>query len=589
LRRIPSRLPHGSRVLERRAARSRVAIVVPARTGVSRPAVGEAITRLSYRLRTRTRNGILAGSLLRAAFVGSLSVYRIKPEFTNPDDIIADRDVRRVESVKLGGKLIGLFHLKRVDRSRPSWLSYFDGAAVDLNGFSLKTASLAAVLLVKQDDAFYAVVFGYGASLLRDGVIDERFGLRATLNAVDSGQLRSIDHKRLEAISRHTRENLSKAGGLGQFGLDVNRDLLRAVTGKPTDPKHGRRLSGADQLTVTADIPLKGLKDALTLYHKLSEQDTYRRMFPWVDHIRDIRDNGLKGKLDAELAKQLVKDASRFWLAPPEVIDWAQTAGFRYTTSKRAEVYHDLELDDYFAELGSAQDLDAGRRLKQDRIYQIRSDTDTSQHSWSVTRCLVGEIEFTKHRYVLSEGTWYRVDDDFLGKLNDFVKGIDETKIVLPDYSGNTGEREEVYNKRAWKSNTRDFALLDQNFIQYESRGKVEICDLFTKSRQLVHVKRLNGSSTLSHLFNQGTVAAELLREEPGFRRDFLSKVPPEFRWGAATDPIGPRDFEVCYAIVRRKNQPLELPFFSKLTLRTAMQQLDRLGYRRSMIGVKSK
>jgi hypothetical protein len=32
-------------------------------------------------------------------------------------------------------------------------------------------------------------------------------------------------------------------------------------------------------------------------------------------------------------------------------------------------VYDDLELDDYFAELGSARDLDGGRRLKQDRTY----------------------------------------------------------------------------------------------------------------------------------------------------------------------------------------------------------------------------
>ena len=48
-------------------------------------------------------------------------------------------------------------------------------------------------------------------------------------------QLRSIDHKRVEAISRSTREQLSRAAGLDQFGLDVERDLLRAVTGVPAN------------------------------------------------------------------------------------------------------------------------------------------------------------------------------------------------------------------------------------------------------------------------------------------------------------------------------------------------------------------
>lgn len=239
--------------------------------------------------------------------MASLTFFRIKPGFAKPEDIVPERDSLRVEPVAIGGTLVGLLHLRRVERTKPSWRTYFDGASVDLSGFSFKTSSVSALLLVKQPDAYYAVVFGYGASLLADGCVDERFGLRTTLNGVEPSQLRSIDHKRLEAISRHTRENLSKAGTLGQFGVDVNRDLLRAVTGKPTDDTYGKRLSGADQLIVAANVPLKDLKAALTRYYSLSQETTYKKSFPWVDNIKDIHDPALKAQLDKVLAKQLKK------------------------------------------------------------------------------------------------------------------------------------------------------------------------------------------------------------------------------------------------------------------------------------------
>lgn len=518
--------------------------------------------------------------------MSTLTFYRIKPEYTDPNDIIADRDDAsvRCEPVRVAGKRIGELYVKRIQRSTPTWLPFF-GESVDLSGIRLSTASLAAVLLVRQDDAFYGVVFGYGASLLAEGVTDARFGLRATLNAVEPSQLRSIDHKRLEAISRNTREQLSRAGDLDQFGVDINRDLLRAVTGAPSDAKYGTRLSGADQLTATADIQLETLTDALRGYYELSKQARYKKNFPWVDNILAIRDGRLKADLDKHLAKQLAAGSDTFWLAPPEVIEWDKTIGFRYRNTSKGDPYTDLDLASYYSECGSAKDLHDGRRLEQDRIFHIRSDNESGRHSWSVIRCLLGEMEFKKERYVLNEGMWYRIDDDFLGALDDFIGKIKTTIIDLPEYDD---KNEGAYNRRAWERNKSQLALLDQSFITYPNHGKVEVCDIYTRDRQLVHVKRLSGSGTLSHLFNQGAVSAELLRFEEGFRTQFLQKI-PGFEWGKPADAIEPKEFEVCYAIIQHGTKPLTLPFFSKLTARTTLQHLSGLGFKASLIGIPSK
>ncbi len=51
---------------------------------------------------------------------------------------------------------------------------------------------------------------------------------------------------------------------------------------------------------------------------------------------------------------------------------------------------------------------------------------------------------------------------------------------------------------------------MDKKNIPYGGGySRIEFCDLFSKSKQMIHVKRYGGSSVLSHLFNQGLVSGE--------------------------------------------------------------------------------
>lgn len=515
--------------------------------------------------------------------MSAITFFKIKENVSDPDEIIPDRSKLDYFNVKLGNTRIGDLYVKRVERSRPDWLRFFSDA-VDFSGKNLKTASLAAVLLVKEDVSLYAVIFGYGKSLLSEDAIARNYGLKATLNAVEPSQLRSIDHKRLEAVSRHTREQLTRGGTLDQFGLDIDRDLLRAVTGTPADATYGRRLSGADQLTVLADISLANLGERLTMYSELADQTTYRKNFPWVDQIRAIREPDFQRDLDGRLLKELRTAECSFWLAPPEIIDWAKTEGFRYNTRKRATVYPELLLEEYFAEYGSPKEMTEAS-LAQHRVYHVQSEDPNRQHGWQLIKCLVGELEWKGRRFILNEGEWYEIQKDFLQAVEESINKIPIAQFDLPSYAD---KNESAYNKRVAKKNAAYFALLDQNFIHYPQRGKVEVCDLFTKDRKFVHVKRCGASSTLSHLFSQGTVSAQLMLREPGFRRQFQEKIPPSYCWGAPDDQIAASSFEVCYAIVNRRNQEFKLPFFSKISLRSAVQNLEQMGFTVSLKPITS-
>jgi uncharacterized protein (TIGR04141 family) len=199
--------------------------------------------------------------------------------------------------------------------------------------------------------------------------------------------------------------------------------------------------------------------------------------------------------------------------------------------------------------------------------------------------CLIGECKLGAHRFILNEGAWYQVNDDFLQVIEDAIADIQKSNIDLPEYQD---KNEGAYNKRAAGRDKNYFVYLDQNLIRYPRHGKVEVCDLYTKDKKFVHVKRCGASGTLSHLFSQGVVSAQLMVSERGFREQFRAKIPNTHYWGDPADPIKPSDFEVCYAIVNRPNKGLTLPFFSKVSLRTAARNLAQLGFRVSLASVPS-
>jgi uncharacterized protein (TIGR04141 family) len=335
---------------------------------------------------------------------------------------------------------------------------------------------------------------------------------------------------------------------------------------------------------VSSDVSLEQLGDALESYRELAERKDYVQNFPWVDNVREVRNSSLRIQLDKQLVRDLARGKGDAWLAPPEIIDWASTAGFRYSSRKSATLYEDLDINDYFTESGSRKDLTDGR-LTQDRVYHIRSEGDATSHSWPVIRCLVAECEHKGRRYVLNEGLWYEIDGDFLVEVEDFCNSIPKSAIPFPVYRT---KGEGAYNKKVVANNKDDFWLLDQKLIQFRGRGSVEVCDIFTRRKVFIHVKRYSASSTLSHLFAQGSVSAELMISEPKFRYEFQQKIPAEFRWGDPNDSIRASEFEVCFAIICRPGKGLTLPFFSKVSLRTAAKGLMQRGYQISIAAIAS-
>ncbi|WP_410551731.1 TIGR04141 family sporadically distributed protein, partial [Arthrobacter sp. SIMBA_036] len=82
------------------------------------------------------------------------------------------------------------------------------------------------------------------------------------------------------------------------------------------------------------------------------------------------------------------------------------------------------------------------------------------------------------------------------------------------------------------------------------------------------HVKVYKSSSTLSHLFSQGFVAAEAFIKDGWYRERLNPKLPDSIKLADAKARPDPQNYSVVYAIATKKKIPEELPFFSKVTLK---------------------
>lgn len=506
-----------------------------------------------------------------------LSIYLSKPGVTDPDEILKDRRLYTSLPVKAKGKFLGVVYIKESEGRTPDWLAFLrPGLDDDLRDLRLTNSAASAVLLVQRGDQVFALAFGYGRYMLNLDALDHRFGLRCTLNALDPDRIRSLDRKTFERVQRQTREQVSQDSSLAAFQVDVDQDLLRSVTGSPEDETLGHRFSGRDALTAAVRVNIDGVPDLLDRYLALQAEETYKKNFAWVDRISQVVDPGLKTRLDEALVDAIrAGEAERIWMAAPDILDWSAIEGFRYRTSAGAETHPHLDLATYLADTGRAAALDT-RHLSSDRIICV-TPGEVDSPTWTLRSTLCGELEMEGQRYTLDEGIWYRIDKDFSDEILDAVTRIPQGSVALPPY---THRSEQHYNQKIAERSKGALHLMDRKLVSTGmAYGRIEFCDLINKEGALIHVKRYGGSSTLSHLFNQGFVSAQLMNRDRTFRTSVNEILPEACKFPDPSKTIDPSRFEVAFAIVAPCGRQLRLPFFSMVSLRNIDRSLREMGF----------
>lgn len=191
-------------------------------------------------------------------------------------------------------------------------------------------------------------------------------------------------------------------------------------------------------------------------------------------------------------------------------------------------------------------------------------------------------------------GTWYKVKDSFVEATIDYVDKIPTASISLINHK--IGEREDDYNIRLANSNVNRYSLMDQKNVRCDlAKSVIEPCDIFTVDKQFIHVKKKTTSSTMSHLFSQGKIAGEAFLSDRKFRMGIRRNIIRENRISRdlipTTNRVRSQEYEIIYAFIDKGDEEIKssLPFFSLLNLKQSYHSLSLMGYKISVVKIKSE
>lgn len=479
----------------------------------------------------------------------------------------------------------GILYVKNSEERRPRWAQLVD-ALVGNEVDQLSNRSSSAVFLIRVDGKVLAFTFGYGRFLLNLGYFQQDFGLKTALNTLNHQSLRGVDLHTLEDQPIQKKSQAARGSEASVFGIDIFRDVLRAVTGSPRTGVVYKSISGGDAIysfgleMLVEDMPQ--VASQLIAYYQL---DLYKDSFGWVDNIRRIKDGETIAALDESLLDAVKSKDPGLIITLPEIIEWDKVLGFSFTRAKN-ELTPTIDKEQYLNNVDvNSVSIESIRR---DRLFV--TDVHDNEFGHSVYSCLYLELDSGDTKKVISGGSWYEIDKSFMTGIDSTLALVALSDLDFPgvhvwEEDGRTKiETEGDYNERA--AAAQGFFLLDKKLVKCtKTTSPIELCDLLTHDKQLVHVKhRKGGSAGLSHLFAQGSVSAEVMLGDKGFRkkaRTVLRRVDPRARDLVPLNSLKSSEYEIIFLILGADAQGLKenLPFFSKVNLTRVYENLSQRGF----------
>ncbi len=459
----------------------------------------------------------------------------------------------------------------------PDWWAFVEPYCDVADESRPRNRASSFVLLLKTKGRVFAATFGHGFAALNRSVLESDFGLKVTLNTVDPKRLRSLQARNIDPTTVSKQLVVNQDAALSVFDVDFYQDLLSKLEGVPLDSAFAKRVAGADACYLTSDASLPDLASQCGHLLRDFSSKHYLKIFPFVDQIRLVRDDRLSVELDAQLALALAGNGdSSLAFALPDVSEYDRIQTYRASRGRWAQDFAELDAREILASYNASHHTATDQA--EVRISALDGDGEPVT-DFTVRRCVVFEAEYKQRLYVLTLDEWYQVDAEYASLVDEYVSHLPviDDRRFLPKIRAGTSEGS--YNTLAAKSS--GMALLDKKLVKAAGPAStIEVCDLFSKQRDFIHVKKHTRSATLSHLLAQGTVSARLFLDDRGYRQSFRGALPSAFRTLVGVRSIDPAMYTVVYAITAVPGMaiPAKLPFFTKVNLLFHCREIERMG-----------
>lgn len=234
----------------------------------------------------------------------------------------------------------------------------------------------------------------------------------------------------------------------------------------------GETVSGSESLMLRLPCNIDNITDVANRILEAYESEEHKENFDWVDQIKTVKNKAIIQKLNNALIQNLSgldeNGKAKVWAAVPDCLDYEEVYEFKIGEKKQARVYNDKEKQYIIGVINGMLDITALKKLK---IIAVSSSDTTVLDQWSAYRCLYAEVNGGDSVYLLIDGKWYEIADDFCGEVKD---GYDKTVIKKDEYIDYNHEGEAAYNKELAQSLSGD--CYDCKTVTYgSSHSKIEV------------------------------------------------------------------------------------------------------------------
>lgn len=390
-----------------------------------------------------------------------------------------------------------------------------------------------AIIFIPINERWFALSQGYSSSFLKNEYIETQFAYYTVLNVLDP---KKITTTKVFQPDTSLRQLTEKSAGttnlqLPHFGLSTS--IVRDLSGKVKE-EYEEQFSSISGGSGKA-LKIKAIRDPNEFHTILKvlleryQSEDYKTTFPELVHIQEVKDTERIVELNKKLSEAILQDNPNIQLNLPDIID-----GFDWIWKLKPyfsdnQVFDEFSVENIFSVINVDRDKDILSHCQSLKV-QVKESEEESLNwkTFTLINCLsfdTGIQEQANMRYFLIEGIWYQVDQNFLKKLNEGL----ESKLELFEVADKfptvrnalsypceripASKKEARYNKAL--ADLLGGIILDCTNSSLPGQSQIEPCDVYYANSVeafFIHNKFYNYSATLSHLFNQGLVSAQLFR-----------------------------------------------------------------------------
>lgn len=514
----------------------------------------------------------------------SVSVYLLKKSKTAEAqkqlEDISDAVYPLIDSIP-GGAFITL----PADAEPPKWLEPLSTLLATGGDPQLSGQSPGALLWVPRGDKTFVFTFGYGHSKVKDEWVEPDFGKVVALTMVPTGQVREVRAEQVFARRHIASERAPRASAVREFGFEPDRDLVAAVEGVP-EPIYwmafGTKVRGG--VSFKFDLEVAKLIETLDQIIERFDSNDHRRRWPQANNLVPVRDSDQIDQLDALLTDILAgphPDRSISLAAPGERSgDKPYPQHFvigRMSAAPATSPYLTFaSWQGHLRGTGIALGLNAANSTRVHLLDEDKVEID----SCSMYQCLGAEVSLNGVTHVLSSGTWYAADIQFIANTNKTLQALGAPTQALVAW--NSTDHEGTYNAGACAVDP-NLWLFDKELVSFGGgASRFEFCDIMhLPTRTLYFVKHPAASAGVSHLCEQARRTAEIFfSPDPSYRKKLAVRIEKVGKgWDTTWLDAQPKRHEWNLCLVLMGKQVGALPFFAKCGVARLLGEFQRGGY----------